>query len=83
MDIDEDYFLNRYLTISALTMRIISSSVISMCALFKLATFSMTKPDKTHAMLISKGYLFLVYTVEPISSRLVELSDNNREAADY
>ena len=45
-----------------------------MCVL-KLATFSLTKHEKTHAMLISEAYLFLVYTAKSISSRLVNMGD--------
>ena len=34
-------------------------------------------------MLISEAYLFLVYTAVSISKRLVKLSDNKLESADY
>ena len=61
---------------------LICRCVISMCAL-KLASFSLTKHEKTHAMLISETYLFLVYTAESFSSRLVNLGDNNQAAAGY
>ncbi len=61
---------------------LICRCVLSMCAL-KLASFSLTECDKTHAMLIFEAYLFLVYTAGSISSRLVKLSNNKLESAYY